>query len=190
MSSGHVSPTVRPGQVYDGVVIRLPEPVGQELQDWRASFGDAVAGSVPAHITLMISPRGENGEELVRHVREVAGRWSPFHVEINGTGTFRPVTPVVYLRIGRGFDECVRLHRDLRGDAMTSASPFEFHPHVTLAHGTTEEGLDRAQAMLRTYRAGFQVDRVDLYEGDEHGDWHVRERIPFGAPTAEHRGRH
>ena len=60
MSEGHISPTVRPGQVYAGVVIRLPEPLGRELQDWRASFGDTQAGTVPAHITLMISTRGKD----------------------------------------------------------------------------------------------------------------------------------
>lgn len=187
MSEGHISPTVRPGQVYAGVVIRLPEPLGRELRDWRASFGDTQAGTVPAHITLMISTRGKDWDELVAHVRDVVSGWEPFHVEIDGTGTFRPLTPVVYLRIGRGFEECVRLHRELHGDTMRSASPFDFHPHVTLAHGTTEDDLNRAQAMLRTYRAGFMVDHIDLYEADEHGAWHVRDKVPFGAKAVGHR---
>jgi 2'-5' RNA ligase len=100
-------------------------------------------------------------------------------VEINGTGTFRPVTPVVFLRIDKGYQDCVALHSRLNQAELVSASPFEFHPHVTLAHAVPDEHLDRAQQMLRTYRASFLVDHIDLYEGDENGQWHVRERIAF-----------
>lgn len=179
MKNQHSSPTVKPGQVYAGVVIELPEPMGKELQDWRASFGDPVAGSVPAHITLMIAAREDRWDELVAHVRAVVTGWKPFHVEINGTGTFRPVTPVVFLCIDKGYQDCVALHSRLNQAELVSASPFEFHPHVTLAHAVPDEHLDRAQQMLRTYRASFLVDHIDLYEGDENGQWHVRERIAF-----------
>ena len=41
--------------------------------------------------------------------------------------------------------------------------------------------------MLRTYRAGFMVDHIDLYEADEHGAWHVRDKVPFGAKAVGHR---
>ncbi|RKQ34096.1 2'-5' RNA ligase family protein [Kocuria tytonis] len=190
MSEGQVSPTVRPGHAYAGVVIRLPDPVGRELQDWRESFGDEQAGTVPAHITLMISALEENWDDLLAHVRAVAARWEPFHVEIHGTGTFRPVTPVVYLRLERGSEQCAALHRELRSHRMESASPFEYHPHVTLAHGTSDEVLDRAQQMLRAYRAAFLVDRIHLYEGDERGAWHVRDSIPLGGTSADHRDAH
>lgn len=177
--STYTSPTVRPGRVYAGVVIELPEPVGRELQDWRASFGDPAAEAVPAHITLMIAARQHSWDTLVDHVRDVVSRWDPFHVEIHGTGTFRPVTPVVYLRVANGYRECVALHEQLDAADLANASPFEFHPHVTLAHAVTDEDLDRAQQMLRTYHASFLVDRIDLYEGDENGAWRVREQIPF-----------
>lgn len=190
MSEQQTSPTVRPGRVYAGVVIRLPEPTGQELQDWRASFEDSPAAGVSPHITLMISESRGEWDRLVEHVRRVLAGWEPFHLEIHGTGTFRPVTPVVYLDVERGREQCLALHRALRGSGMDSASPFEYHPHVTLAHGLDDETLDRAQEMLRTYRAGFLVDRVHVYEGDEHGVWHVRETVRFGQRGADERGSH
>lgn len=190
MSEQQTSPTVRPGHVYAGVVIRLPEPTGQELQDWRASFEDSPAAGVSPHITLMISESRGEWDRLVEHVRQVLAEWEPFHLEIHGTGTFRPVTPVVYLDVERGREQCLALHRALRGSGMDSASPFEYHPHVTLAHGLDDEALDRAQEMLRTYRAGFLVDRVHVYEGDEHGQWHVRETVRFGHRGADERGSH
>lgn len=123
MSEQQTSPTVRPGQVYAGVVIRLPEPTGQELQDWRASFEDSPAAGVSPHITLMISESRGEWDRLVEHVRRVLAEWEPFHLEIHGTGTFRPVTPVVYLDVERGREQCLALHRALRGSGMDSASP-------------------------------------------------------------------
>ncbi|MGQ1837491.1 2'-5' RNA ligase family protein [Kocuria turfanensis] len=175
----HQSPTIRPGQVYAGVVIELPEPVGRELQDWRASFGDPASYAVPAHITLMIAPQAVHWGEVVERVRSVARTWRPFHLEINGTGTFRPVSPVVYLRVLEGAQQCRALHEALHEERLVSASPFEFHPHVTIAQAVGEDDLDRAQEMLRTYRAGFLVDRIGLYELDGHGVWRIREEFPF-----------
>jgi 2'-5' RNA ligase len=175
----HQSPTIRPGQVYAGVVIELPEPVGRELQDWRASFGDPASYAVPAHITLMIAPRCATWEDVVQRVRSVAREWEPFRIGINGTGTFRPVSPVVYLRIDEGAEQCRALHDALHDEELVSASPFEFHPHVTIAQSVEEQDLDRAQEMLRTYRAGFLVDRIGLYELDGHGTWTIRDEIPF-----------
>lgn len=179
MEIEHSSPTMKPGRVYAGVVIEVPEPMGRELQDWRASFGDSAAGSVPAHITVLIAAREGGWESLVARVRKVAEAWKPFHVEINGTGTFRPVTPVVYLRVDKGYEECAQLHRDLNTWDLVSASPFEYHPHVTLAHAVADADLDRAQHTLRTYRASFLVDHLAVYEGDAHGEWHARERVSF-----------
>lgn len=185
MAHTQQSPTIRPGQVYAGVVIELPEPVGRELQDWRASFGDPASYAVPAHITLMIAPRGATWEDVVERVGAVAREWEPFRVEINGTGTFRPVSPVVYLRIGEGEDQCRALHEALHQERLVSASPFDFHPHVTIAQSVEEEDLDRAQEMLRTYRAGFLVDRIGLYELDGRGVWKIREEIPFSGGTPD-----
>lgn len=182
MTTTRQSPTIRPGQVYAGVVIELPEPVGRELQDWRASFGDPASYAVPAHITLMIAPREADWRDVVERVRAVAREREPFRVEIHGTGTFRPVTPVVYLRIQEGAEQCRALHEALHEEQLVSASPFEFHPHVTIAQAVAEEDLDRAQEMLRTYRAGFLVDRIGLYELDGDGVWQVREEFPLEGP--------
>ncbi|GGG42592.1 phosphoesterase [Kocuria dechangensis] len=179
MSRTQQSPTIRPGRVYAGVVIELPEPVGRELQDWRASFGDPASYVVPAHITLMIAPQQASWAEVVERVRSVARDWTPFRLEINGTGTFRPVTPVVYLRIEQGEEQCRALHEALHQERLVSASPFDFHPHVTIAQSVAEEDLDRAQSLLRTYRAGFLVDRIGLYELDGNGVWQIREEFPF-----------
>lgn len=190
MSEAHPSPTVRSGVVHAGVVLRLPEPTGRELQNWRASFEDQSADAVAPHITLMITELDRPWDELADRVRQALAQQDPFHVEVNGTGTFRPLTPVVYLRIERGREQCTALHAALARHGLVSASPFDYHPHVTLAHGTDDAALDRAQEMLRTYRAGFLVDRVHLYEGDAQGHWHPRQSLALGARTANEHGAH
>ena len=86
--------------------------------------------------------------------------------------------------------QCLARHPARHARGTAPAPPSAYHRPVTLAHGLDDETLDRAQEMLRTYRAGFLVDRVHVYEGDEHGVWHVRETVRFGQRGADERGSH
>ena len=36
-----------------GVAIDIPAPWGEQLQNWRAEFGDPMAKAIPPHITLL-----------------------------------------------------------------------------------------------------------------------------------------
>ena len=36
-----------------GVILGFPPGIAEELQRWRASFGDPMATVIPAHITLV-----------------------------------------------------------------------------------------------------------------------------------------
>jgi len=51
-----------------GVSIAIPAPYGDELQRWRASFGDPLADSIPTHVTLL--PPTEVPDEDLDQVRE------------------------------------------------------------------------------------------------------------------------
>jgi 2'-5' RNA ligase len=85
-----------------GVILGFPPAIAEELQRWRASFGDPMAGVVPAHITLITTTPTLDWEATREHVREVAKAQAPFMVTIAGTGTFRPVSPVVFIKGKRG----------------------------------------------------------------------------------------
>ncbi len=97
-----------------GVILGFPPAIAEELQRWRASFGDPMAGVIPAHITLVTTTPAKDWEATREHVREVARAQAPFMVTIAGTGTFRPVSPVVYINVEEGFDACVDLHEKPR----------------------------------------------------------------------------
>ncbi|WP_324644542.1 2'-5' RNA ligase family protein [Pseudarthrobacter sp. LT1] len=190
--SGHNAATdhevARSDEISVGVILGFPAEIADELQRWRASFGDPLAGVVPAHITLVTTTPTQDWEATLRHVREVARCQSPFMVTIAGTGTFRPVSPVVFINVEDGFEECVDLHRKLQQGPLHRELPFAYHPHVTIAHDVAPESLDEAETVLKNYRATFPVVSMGLYEHDADGIWQLREELDFGTETDNHAG--
>ncbi|TLM81138.1 2'-5' RNA ligase family protein [Pseudarthrobacter sp. NamE2] len=166
-----------------GVILGFPPDIAEELQRWRASFGDPLAHVVPAHITLVTTTPTSDWEATREHVREVARQQCPFMVTIAGTGTFRPVSPVVFINVEDGFEECVELHEKLQQGPLQRELPFAYHPHVTIAHDVPPESLDDAETALKSYRATFPVVSMGLYEHDADGIWQLREELDFGTET-------
>lgn len=163
-----------------GVTIGIPEPLAGALESWRASFGDPMAAVVPPHITLITTTPASDWAAMVRHVREVAARQQPFRVRLRSTGSFRPVSPVVYLKLDEGFDECVYLHEKLQSGPLEREPDFPFHPHVTVAHDVSDAGMDAAEQELETFQASFDVCSIGLYEHLPSGLWKLREEVRFG----------
>lgn len=171
-----------------GVILGFPPAIAEELQRWRASFGDPMAGVVPAHITLVTTTATDDWAATREHVRVVAQQQAPFMVTIAGTGTFRPVSPVVYINVEDGFDSCVELHEKLQTGPLERELPFAYHPHVTIAHDVAPESLDEAETVLEDYRATFPVVSMGLYEHDADGIWQLREELDFGTETDDDTG--
>ncbi len=153
-----------------GVSLAVPDPWGAELQRYRVSLGDAAAAGIPAHITLL--PPVEVEDELLAgvdaHLREVAAGCPPYPVRLRGTGTFRPVSPVVFINVVEGISCCEVLAASLRQGPLGVEPAFPYHPHVTIAHHLGEDVLDRAFDELADYDLRFEVDRFVLYR--HHGD--------------------
>ena len=131
----------------------------------------------------------------MRHLRNVAAGTQPFDVRLDEVGTFRPVSPVVYLSLRSGAKECDSLQarvRDRRGPLARSLS-FPFHPHVTLAHEVADEGLDVAARQGAGLVMDFTVTKLHLYRHltrsgcDEYpgsGGWEVVAAFAFGGSLA------
>ena len=160
-----------------GIVIGVPEPMATELRRARASFGDPMASVIPAHITLVTTTETDDWEASAAHVRRVAAHHAPFEISLRGTGTFRPVSPVVYVRLEDGYEQCAALHREIQSGPLARDLPFPYHPHVTVAHDVSEAGMDRAMQALRNYTARFTVRTIGLYEHDAAGFWKLREEV-------------
>ncbi|WP_077490345.1 2'-5' RNA ligase family protein [Sinomonas mesophila] len=187
-TAGGAAPAAAPAPLV-GVILGFPERIARELRSWRASFGDPMAEVIPAHITLVTTTETDDWDATVDHVRSVAAGAEPFRVELAGTGSFRPVSPVVYLKVTDGFDECVRLHEALQQGPLERTLPFPYHPHVTVAHDVPTEQLDAAESALHSYSESFTVASMGLYEHDAEGFWRLREELRFGAAEDEDRER-
>lgn len=170
-----------------GVILGFPPAIARELQEWRASFGDPMAEVIPAHITLITTTPTQDWAATRDHVREVAQAQKPFTITISGTGSFRPVSPVVFVNVEEGFEECVQLHEKLQRGPLERLLPFPYHPHVTVAHDVAQENLDEAETVLRDYRATFPVVSMGLYEHDTNGIWQLREELDFGGDSDQAR---
>jgi 2'-5' RNA ligase len=182
-----MSMAVRPASADDdlvtiGVVIDIPEPIGPQLQGLRRDFGDPLAEAIPAHVTLLppteVSP--EVATAIRGHLEKVASVTDPFTVQLRGTGSFRPVSPVVYVALAGGAVCCDELQQAIRSGPLECDLPYPFHPHVTVAHHLDEAELDHAQATLLDYQADFTVGGVGLYEHGQDGVWRLRRRFEFG----------
>ena len=156
-----------------GVSIPVPEPFGCALQDFRVSLGDESARHIPTHITLVPPADVPEGalREIEAHLTAAASRQEPFRVRLRGTGTFRPVSPVVFVGVVEGISSCEMLAAATRRGPLAVDVSFPYHPHVTVAHDLPDDQLDRAFAELADYEAGFEVEEFWLYMHDERHGW-------------------
>jgi 2'-5' RNA ligase len=173
------------------VSIAVPAPFAGDLQRLRASFGDPSAGSIPTHVTLL-SPTeitDEQVPEIHAHLERVAAAQQPFTMRLRSTGTFRPVSPVVFVQVAGGISECERIELAIRTGPLKRDVRFYYHPHVTIAHLVDDAAMDRAFNELASYDCSFEVAGFRLYA---HGDdlvWRSVRSFEFNAGVKSQPGR-
>ena len=152
-----------------GVSIAIPSPHAEMLQAKRASFGDPLADSIPTHVTLLPPTQVDEGElpAVVEHLESVAEEGHAFPMVLRGTGTFRPISPVVFVQVSGGLAECEILEKAVRRGPLERELEFYYHPHVTVAHHVSDDNLDRAFTELAGFECTFDVAQFHLYV---HGD--------------------
>ena len=174
-----------------GVSIAIPAPFAGELQQLRASFGDPSAESIPSHVTLLSPTEITDDEvpEIYEHLERVAAAQKPFNMRLRSTGTFRPVSPVVFVQVAGGISECERIEQAIRTGPLKREVRFYYHPHVTIAHQVDDAAMDRAFNELASYECSFEVGAFHLYE---HGDdlvWRSVRSFDFGTGAYSPAGR-
>lgn len=156
-----------------GVAVAIPEPWGTQLQDYRTSLGDATATMIPTHITL-VPPIDVDDDVLPQvraHLADVAGGTAAYDVHLRGTGTFRPVSPVVFVMLAEGISQCEQLAEAVRSGPLGVDLDFPYHPHVTVAHHLDDPALDRAFEELAGFECRFPVAAFHLYVHDAEDGW-------------------
>jgi 2'-5' RNA ligase len=172
----------RSGSVTIGVAIDIPHPWGADLQKARAEFGDPVAWAIPPHVTLLPPTEVELGtfDVVEKHLETIATRAQPFRLRLSGTGTFRPVSSVVFVKVAHGAPSCDILQQRVRTGPLVRELAFPFHPHVTVAHDVDDPSLDRALSSLADFECSFLVDSFGLFEHGTDGVWRPKRRFAFG----------
>ena len=167
-----------------GVAFGVPAPHAETLRAWRERVGDPQAATVPPHITLLPPTEvdGDQFEAARAHLAEVAARHRPFAVHLRGTGTFRPVSPVVFVAVAAGIAECELLAEDVRSGPLAVPARFPYHPHVTVAQNVPDDRLDAAYDGLGSFGARFGVDHFTLYT-HAGGEWLIHEE--YGLKSAK-----
>lgn len=173
-------------QVRIGVALMVPEPWGTQLQAARASFEDPLAELIPAHITLL-GPTVLDPETLPAvdaHLAEVGSRHAPFTVHLRGTGTFRPVSDVVFVQVVEGISACERLERSVRSGPLAQELRFNYHPHVTVAHDVPVPAMERAFTELAGFDASYVVSGLQVFEHGDDGVWRPVREFALGGQAA------
>ncbi|GAA4417301.1 2'-5' RNA ligase family protein [Georgenia halophila] len=180
-------PERRPGQVRIGVALQIPPPYSSVLQSVRSRVGDPMAHAVPPHVTLLgptvVDKHGM--PEVTDHLAAVAADAVPFVVRLSGAGTFRPVSPVVFVNVVRGAAECAALQVAVRQGLLAQELRFPYHPHVTVAHDLDDHVLDRAASLVSDFEATYAQGSMRLYEHGDDGVWRTVARFVLAAHGAD-----
>ncbi len=170
-----------------GVAIAVPEPWGGRLQDFRSELGDETATGIPTHITLMPPFDVARGEmaAVEQHLAEASALNTAFTVHLRGTGTFRPVSPVVFVTLAEGISGCEQLAGSVRRGPLACELTFPYHPHVTVAHHLGEDAMDRAFRELADFECTFEADRFSLYVHNSDDGWVPTRDYPMTASAED-----
>ena len=165
-----------------GVAIAIPQPHATTLTSWRRRVGDPAADLVFPHVTLLPPTSVESGDldVLKKYLADVAEQASPFTMHLAGTGTFRPITPVVFVQVSRGVGDCELLESAIRRGPIDRELDYPYHPHVTVAHDLDDAALDAAYDGLSGFVARFTVGGFVLFSRDDNHRWHWHTEFPLG----------
>lgn len=166
-----------------GLLIDVPEPFGEQLREVRAEFGDPLADIVPSHVTLVppVEVSEARWESLDTALAVAAAQIAPYPIRLRSTGTFRPVSPVVFVAVSVGISCTELLAQQVRAAVGGIDLDFPYHPHVTVAQDLDDATLDLAYDQLRDFECEFTVDHFTLYRHEADRGWEPRQRFGLGS---------
>ena len=170
------------GAVVLGVSIAIPPPHDGPLSRWRDDAGDPQARLVPPHVTLLPPTVVEREQVpmIEAHLGSAAAAVEPFSMHLSGTGTFRPVSQVVFVQVAAGLAECEVLEARIRSGPLARTLDFPYHPHVTVAQDVEPAALDQVYEGLSDFVARFPVRSFTLFERGTDGSWLPRQAFELG----------
>lgn len=156
-----------------GVAIPVPEPWASRLQEVRIQAGEERARHITTHITLLPPTQVtmSQARALEEHLAHIAATHSPFDVVLRGSGTFRPLSPVVYVQVARGVASCEMLEGAIREGPLNPTRTFPYHPHVTVAQEVPQENLDQVFEQMADFSCRFTASTLHSYVHEQGRGW-------------------
>lgn len=165
-----------------GIVVDIPEPHAAVFRGWRDRVGDPQALQVPPHVTLLppTPVPADAVDKIDAHLEQASTATGEFSMHLAGTGTFRPVSQVVFVQVATGIGECEVLASAIRSGPLEKELDFPYHPHVTIAQDVDPIALDAAYEGLSGFAARFTVADFTMYEQRADGGWDPIRSFPLG----------
>jgi 2'-5' RNA ligase len=157
------------------LVAYIPDPLGAYLDRLRAQV---VPDSIShAHVTVLPPrPLFVETEAAATEIHSKISQIRPFEVEATQIEIF-PVTSVIYVAIGDGRLELVRMHDALNDGAFAFHEPFSYHPHITLAQEIlpphVPESFEKARRLWAEFSGHrrFTVNSLTLVQSVTNNHW-------------------
>lgn len=149
---------------------QLRDRVKQLKYEMRDRYGAKHALKAPAHITLQMPFRKEEGfeKQLIKELKNFAETQNPFNIELSGFDCFEP--RVIFIKIA-DHEPIQSLYSNLRNhlieklDFEPAKLKSEIHPHMTIAtRDLKENSFYEAweEFKSRPFEAQFQANSITL----------------------------
>jgi len=163
-----------------------PEPVSRSFGHLNQHVYELMQGpsELGASGRLVEWNRSADLHRITVHLSTVAAGHEPFALHLRGTGTFRPLTEVVFVAVAEGIGDCERIAAAVRElPAVDRPLRYSYHPHVTVAQDVSPDALDAVFSDLADFEAKFMVSGFTLFEHGRDGRWrpHREYRLGDGA---------
>jgi 2'-5' RNA ligase len=169
-----------------GVVVLAPPELSRRVNRVRRLY-DPNFSLIAPHVTVLPPrPLTLSRTEVVETVRRVALKTPPLRIGLDSVGTFEPVMPVIFLRLGRGRRLVSLIHRKLARGRLHSPEAFPYVPHLTL--GQNLDGARFRQALALSRRlfsrssrgSHWRTDALVIVERRTENRWASLPPVPLG----------
>ena len=151
------------------IVLEVPPPVADIIQQWRESF-DPVVATFPVEITVIGSSgvgtlaSNQDRTEVFDILSELAQILTPFTTNFTGIARF-PNTDIFYLAPLHP-EKFVKVQRAITATGLRfDASPFPYTPHCTIRSiGKASAEDEKALLALQPPPQPFVLDTLAVYE--------------------------
>ncbi|HUJ22844.1 MAG TPA: 2'-5' RNA ligase family protein [Bryobacteraceae bacterium] len=157
------------------LVIYIPDPLATFLDQLRTEL---VPVCMPhAHVTIL-PPRPLSTElgPVIEHARSVISGFAPFDI-VAGEVEIFPETDVIFIGLREGERELRELYRALNQGPLAFRSPFEYHPHITLAQDLTHGRVKPLYEVARQKWAAcphsrrIRAERAEFVQATTKSTW-------------------